>query len=183
MGIERKALFCPHNPHGMIPNRFWDSVPRDTLLTTPACYHSRRADFVRIVYCMANERKTENLVRKLLADNGYKNNDNVIIEEQQSDSPKIDKLLQLASKSGKGRGYPEFVITFKDNPDNIIVIECKADTAKHQSEDLRKYKSFAVDGALLYASYLKDSYNVMAIAVSGETEKEMKISHFLWLKV
>ncbi|EJU5735097.1 N-6 DNA methylase, partial [Salmonella enterica] len=41
---------------------------------------------------------------------------------------------------------------------------------------------YAVDGVLLYASFLKDSFNVIAIAVSGETEREIKISNFLWLK-
>ena len=131
---------------------------------------------------MANERNTENLVRKLLAEQGYMDNPNVIVEEQSSDNPKIDKLLGSASKSGKGKGYPEFIITFKDKPENIIVIECKASLNKHESKDKKQYKDYAVDGALLYASYLKDDFNVVAIGVSGETEREMKISHFLWLK-
>lgn len=131
---------------------------------------------------MANERNTENLVRKLLAEQGYMDNPNVIVEEQSSDNPKIDKLLGSASKSGKGKGYPEFIITFKDKPENIIVIECKASLNKHESKDKKQYKDYAVDGALLYASYLKDDFNVVAIGVSGETEREMKISHFVWLK-
>ena len=131
---------------------------------------------------MANERKTETIVRKLLKECGYTGDPNVIIEEQSSDNPKIDKLLKSASKSGYGKGYPEFIISFTDSPENLVVIECKADTAKHVSEDRKQYKDFAVDGVLLYASYLKDQFNVMAIAVSGETEREMKISHFLWLQ-
>ena len=49
---------------------------------------------------MANERKTENLVRDLLREQGYTDNENIVIEEQQSDNPKIDKLLNKASKSG-----------------------------------------------------------------------------------
>lgn len=131
---------------------------------------------------MVNERKTESLVRSLLAEQGYTDNENVIIEEQQSDNPKVNKLLSQASKSGKGKGYPEFIVTFKDKPQNLIVIECKADTKLHASKTKKKYKDYAVDGVLLYASYLKDSFNVIAIAVSGETEREMKVSHFLWLK-
>ena len=131
---------------------------------------------------MANESKTESIVRKLLEENGYTNNDNIVIEEQSSDNPKIDKLLKSASKSGKGKGYPEFIISFRNTPDNLVIIECKADIAKHESIDRKQYKDFAVDGALLYAANLKDQFNVMAIAVSGETEREIKISHFLWLK-
>lgn len=131
---------------------------------------------------MANERKTENIIRKLLAEQGYTDNENIVIEEQASDNPKIDKLLTRASKSGIGKGYPEFIITFKNQPQNIIVVECKASTKNHQSKNKKLYKDYAVDGTLLYASYLKDDFNVIAIAVSGETEREVRISHFLWLK-
>jgi type I restriction enzyme M protein len=132
---------------------------------------------------MANERKTENLVRKLLLEQGYSDSENVVIEEQQSDNPRIDKLLKNASKTGGGgKGFPEFIISFKDSPNNLVVIECKADTKYHKSKTKKKYKEYAVDGVLLYASYLKEGFNVVAIAVSGETEREMKISHFLWLK-
>lgn len=131
---------------------------------------------------MANERKTENLVRALLREEGYYSSKNIIVEEQSSDSPRIDKMLKFASKSGKGKGFPEFIISFVDKPDDLIIIECKSSIKKHQSSDRKRYRDYAVDGALLYASYLKDSYNVVAIAVSGETDKELKISHFLWLK-
>ena len=43
---------------------------------------------------MVNERKTEKLVRDLLEENGYAHKNNIVIEEQASDNPKIDKLLQ-----------------------------------------------------------------------------------------
>ncbi|MEM1403117.1 MAG: N-6 DNA methylase [Pseudomonadota bacterium] len=131
---------------------------------------------------MGNERKTERLVRNFLSEQGYANNDNVIIEEQASDNPRIDKLLKQASKTGKGKGYPEFIITFKNQPQNIIAVECKASVAKHESKERNDFKNYAVDGALLYASYLKDGFNVIAIAVSGETEREVRVSHFLWLQ-
>lgn len=131
---------------------------------------------------MVNERKTENLVRNLLKEQGYSDNENILIEEQSSDNPKINKLLNTASKSGAGKGYPEFIVTFKNHPKNILVIECKAEVKFHQSKTKKQYKNYAVDGVLLYASYLKDDFNVMAIAVSGETEREIKISNFLWLK-
>lgn len=127
---------------------------------------------------MANERKTETIIRQHFEHFL----DQIEIEEQKSDNPKIDKLLKSASKKGDGKGYPEFLITYKTNPDLIIVIECKADIRKHESKDRDKYSEFAVDGALLYASYLSKSFDVLAIAVSGETKRELKVSHFLHLK-
>lgn len=131
---------------------------------------------------MANERKTENIVRDLLKENGYYDDKNIIIEEQTSDNPRIDKLLKKASKSGTGKGYPEFVISFVKNLNNLIVIECKANITQHESNNRKQYKDYAVDGALLYASYLKDEFNVTAIAVSGSNHRDKKISSFLWLK-
>ena len=69
-----------------------------------------------------NERKTEAIVRK-----HFDKFSNIIIEEQKSDNPKIDKLLRNASKKGNGAGYPEFIISYKDNLDFLIVVECKPD--------------------------------------------------------
>jgi methylase of polypeptide subunit release factors len=127
---------------------------------------------------MANERKTEIIVRnhfnKFLSD--------IEIEEQKSDNAKIDKLLKTASKKGSGRGYPEFLITYKTNSNLLIVIECKADVTKHESKTKDKYSDYAVDGVLLYSSYLSKDFDVLAIAVSGESKRALKVSHFLHLK-
>ena len=127
---------------------------------------------------MPNERKTEVLTRNHL--NKYL--DQIVIEEQASDNPKIKKLLSTASKSGNGAGYPEFIIQLNNNSDLIIVVECKANPIKHESTNRSNPKDFAVDGALLYSSYLSKDFDVLSIAISGETEKELKISHFLQLK-
>jgi type I restriction enzyme M protein len=127
---------------------------------------------------MANERKTETIVRSHFE----KYNDIIQIEEQTSDNAKIDKLLKSASKKASGKGKPEFLITFSGNSDLLIVIECKAITTKHESKDRDKYADFAVDGALLYSSYLSKDFDVLAIAVSGQTKQELKVSHFLQLK-
>ncbi len=127
---------------------------------------------------MANERKTEILTRQHFS----KFLEQIYIEEQRSDNPKIDKLLKSASKKGGGKGYPEFIISYKTNPDLLIVIECKADVTKHESRNRDKYSEFAVDGALLYASYLSKGFDVLAIAVSGETKQSLKVSHFLHLR-
>src|SRR3990167_3002641 len=97
-----------------------------------------------------NERKTENIVRKHFE----KFPKSCLIEEQRSDSIKIQKLLKNASKKGNNAGYPEFIIQVNDYKDFVIVIECKPDIKKHQSKNLDKYGDYAVDGALLYASFL-----------------------------
>lgn len=133
---------------------------------------------------MANERKTEELVRNLLREQGYYDDKNIIVEEQQSDSSKVNTLLKPASKSGRGKGYPEFIVRFVNEPTKIIVIECKASTKDHKSKSKAKRDAnkYAVDGALHYAEYLKDQFDVIAIGVSGETAREVKISNFLWLK-
>jgi len=127
---------------------------------------------------VANERKTENIVRSHFE----KFNDIIHIEEQASDNAKINKLLKTASKKGSGNGKPEFLITYNRNADLLIVIECKAGTTKHESSNRDKFSEFAVDGALLYATYLSKDFDVLAIAVSGETKQQLRVSHFLHLK-
>ncbi len=127
---------------------------------------------------MANEKKTERIVYAHFE----KSNDIIHIEEQASDIPKIDKSLKSASKKGTGKGRPEFLITYNKNADLLIVIECKAEITKHESSNRDKFADFAVDGVLLYASYLSKDFDVLAIAVSGETQQQLKVSHFLHLK-
>jgi len=132
-----------------------------------------------------NERKTENIVRKIV----YGNQDvfeketgrHVFIEEQKSDNPVIQKQLKTASKRGKGAGYPEFIISFQ-NSNLVIVIECKADVRNHRSKTLDNFGSYAVDGALLYASYLSREFDVIAIGVSGENKDELRIDTFLQIR-
>ena len=130
---------------------------------------------------MSNERITENIVRDLLKGYDFLNK-NVIIEEQKSANPSIDKYLKNASKKGSGRGYPEFIISFVNDPDKLIIIECKADIKNHESINRDRYSDYAVDGVLLYTSFLKNNFNVISIAISGQNNKELKISSFLWLK-
>lgn len=127
---------------------------------------------------MANERKTENIVRTHFEI--FK--DIIHIEEQSSDNDKINKLLKSASKKGSGKGRPEFLISFLGNSELLIVIECKADNAKHESLNKDKFSEFAVDGVLLYSSYLSTDFDVLSIAVSGQTNQQLKVSHFLQLK-
>ena len=131
---------------------------------------------------MANESITDDMVRDFFKTNEIVKQNKVIIEKQSTKTKKIDKLLLNASKSGGGKGYPDFIIQYKENPNFIIVIESKSDTKKHQSNSGDKYKQYAVDGVLLYSSFLSKEYDVLAIAVSGEDKNNLRVSHFLQLK-
>lgn len=107
---------------------------------------------------------------------------------------KIQKLLKKAggkpkecglsdySKGGAGKAKPEYIITFNDDVHTIIVVECKNSSKKHQSESLNKPNGFAVDGSLYYAKFLKNEYNVIAVAISGTTIANMKVDTFYWMK-
>ena len=125
-----------------------------------------------------NERKTEFIVSQHFQNDTYKK---VHIEMQKSDIPKVNKLLKYASKKGSGVGCPEFIITFKEVPNFLIVVECKAETSKHKSKTFDKYDGYAVDGVLLYSSFLSKEYDVLSIAVSGQTKRELQVSHYLQL--
>ena len=126
---------------------------------------------------MANESIIENFVRKHFINFS----DDVIVEEQKSKNPRIDKLLKNASKSGTGKGYPDFIITFNEEPNLIAVVECKSDTRFHETNERRNYRDYAVDGTLLYASHLASQFDVLAIGVSGDENKQ-KVSHYFRFK-
>ena len=128
---------------------------------------------------MRNERDAERIVRRHFEKYGSGIRR---IDEQASKNPRIDKLLKSASKGGPGRGFPDFLIEFDGHPDFLIVVECKADPLKHSSPGRNRYREFAVDGALLYASCLGREFDVLAIGVSGTDERTARVSHYLLLK-
>lgn len=111
-----------------------------------------------------------------------------------ADIDKIEKLLKKAggkpnlcalsdfSQGGKGKAKPEYIITFDEDISTIIVIECKNSVAKHSSKDFDHPRGFSIDGVLYYAKYLKEEYNVIAVAVSGTQKDKMKVSTFYWAK-
>lgn len=126
---------------------------------------------------MTNEKITEDLVR-----DHFKNDplfSAIKLDEQKSSVVKARRCLATASKNltGKG-GSPEFIITFPALPDEVIVVECKADTKYHESADRDCPASYAVDGVLHYSSFLSQEYNVISIAVSGSALSKLKISTF-----
>ncbi len=130
---------------------------------------------------MANERKTEALVRDKLRALGYNDPDNgITVEEQKSEILKVKTLLSKASKNSKqNAGYPEFIISNRKDTAFLIVFECKPDVKKHESSARDKPVEFAVDGALHYARHLAKHYTVLAVAVSGASAGAMKVSNHL----
>jgi type I restriction enzyme M protein len=148
-----------------------------------------------------NERLTENIVRDELQQLGYKKKaSKIIVEEQRSQIEAVKRLMKSASKSGGGGGgSPEFIISCASNPDFLVIIECKADTKDHISPACKKLligsdideddvqysarvQKFAVDGAIHYAKSLSKEFNVVAVAVSGQTKGGSSVSSYLYPK-
>lgn len=130
---------------------------------------------------MANETITDDYVRDHFRDDALFSS--VKYERQKSSSKRISEILKGKSKSGNGGdGKPDFIITFPSNSNYIIVGESKPSPTKHESKDKNKPVDYAVDGVLHYARFLKDDFNVLAIAVSGISDFDMTVSHFYWKK-
>ena len=127
---------------------------------------------------MPDEKKTEEIVRNHF--NKYSSD--IIIEQQKSENPRIKKCLQKASKGGDGKGYPDFIISIKNHPDLLIVIECKADWKKHETKNHDSYVDFAVDGSLYYASHLNKQFDVISIGISGEEKNKLNVTNYLCLR-
>ncbi len=144
-------------------------------------------------WTMAVEKYTESLTLKqmncVIGENrfGY-----VFPQGDVSGIDKIEKLLKQAGgkpkecdledylQGGKGKARPEYIITFHDDTQTIIVVECKNSIRKHCSQSINRPNGFAVDGVLYYAKFLKQEYNVVAIAISGTTVQKMKVDTYYW---
>jgi len=115
----------------------------------------------------------------------------------QGDVSSVEKLENLLKKAGgkpihcalddftqggNGKAKPEFIITMNDDANTVIVVECKNSVKKHASIDLNNPRGFSVDGVLYYAKFIKDEYNVIAVAISGTTLANMKVNTFYWQK-
>jgi type I restriction enzyme M protein len=136
---------------------------------------------VRWLHTMANERITEDFVR-----DHFKNDplfSAIKLDEQKASVSKAKACLAKASKNQTGKGgAPEFIISFPALPDDIIVVECKADSKFHENADCEDPSAYAVGGALHYSAFLSQEYNVISIAVSGSNLKKLKISSFFQKK-
>lgn len=144
---------------------------------------------------MAIEQFTENLtlseMKSVLGKNSF---GHVFPQGDVSKIGKIEKLLKKAggkpvncamsdfSQGGAGKAKPEYIITFDDDIHTIIVVECKKSVSKHSSENLDHPRDYSVDGALYYAKYLKEEYNVIALAISGTQKDKMKVSAYYWVR-
>ena len=84
------------------------------------------------------------------------------------------------SVSKTGIAMPEYLVTFKDDKNTVMIVECKANENAHESEKRNKPKSFAVDGALFYAKHLKNDFNVIAVAISGKIKEKCRVNTFYW---
>jgi 16S rRNA G966 N2-methylase RsmD len=104
--------------------------------------------------------------------------------------------LAAASKAGGGGGgSPEFIVTNPDQADFVLIIECKANAKDHASpassvmltapadesagDHAKRVVRFAVDGVLHYAQRLAKEFNVIAVAVSGQSNDGLQISTYL----
>ncbi len=104
-------------------------------------------------------------------------------------------VFSTASKkqTRKTKGTPDFTVVKQDS-NVIVVIECKGDSKQHSSLDnieefaIHGYgnsdetEGYAVNGALWYASFLADDYDVIAIGVSGQIYSAAKVTSFVWPK-
>lgn len=96
--------------------------------------------------------------------------------------PKYCSLTEYPEiKESKGRGKPEYIFRHKKTP-TILLVECKTETANHQSENLDKPALSNVDGLLYYAKYFKNEFDVLGLAISGWERHNCKISFFAWPK-
>lgn len=144
---------------------------------------------------MAAEQYTESLTLKEMKCVIGKNKFGYVFP--QGDVPTVEKiegLLKRAggkpkecglndfSQGGKGKAKPEYIITFNEDVHTLIVVECKNTVRKHSSENLNRPGGYAVDGVLYYAKFLKQEYNVIAIAVSGTQTDNMKADAFYWMR-
>jgi len=144
---------------------------------------------------MAIERYSEHLTLTEMkctpGDNGW---GTVYPQGDVSNIDNIDRLLKKAggkpkycplddyTRGGNGKAKPEYIITFNDDAHTIIVVECKNTPKKHRSKSLDCPNEYAVDGVLYYAKFLKERYDVIAIAISGTTKAALNVDAFYWDK-
>ena len=144
---------------------------------------------------MANERYSENLVLEEMGVKLGKNDFGYVFPQGEAENfDKIEeKLKEMGGKptfcelddystTGAGRAKPEYIVTFNEDKNTILIVECKKSLKDHVSEKKDMPQKYAVDGALFYAKHLKDDYNVLAVAVSKKTKSNVKVNTFYWKK-
>lgn len=149
-----------------------------------------------------SEETTKGLVADKLKDiAGYPTAQNITVDgimwlkEDSYKGTSFDWLSDIFSTASKkqtlaSKGTPDYIVT-KENSNVIVVIECKADVRNHSVfTDIRDYKTagygtpaetetYAINGALWYATFLNAEYDVVAIGVSGQSKESCKVSSFV----
>jgi len=155
---------------------------------------------------MASEELTKGIVAGKLGSNddyslkqNVENNGIIWFKEDSYKGTAYNWLKDIFAKASKrqtltGRGTPDFVVV-KEKSNIIVVIECKAEVngikSKHAMFDnVEEYKlygygtpaeteQYAINGALYYATFLNQEYDVVAIGVSGQSQSELRITSFV----
>ncbi|MBD5099856.1 MAG: N-6 DNA methylase [Clostridiales bacterium] len=144
---------------------------------------------------MANERYSENLVLVEMGVGLGKNDFGYVFPQGETGNfEDIEKRLREMggkptncklddfSTTGTGKAKPEYIVTFDDDKNTILLVECKKYVKDHESLNRDMPQKYAVDGALFYAKHLKEDYNVLAVAVSGTSKENVKVNTFYWKK-
>jgi type I restriction-modification system DNA methylase subunit len=127
--------------------------------------------------------KLEKSTDLIVYDHFNKYSEGIIIEPKKSENFRIQNILTSSSKKGTNKvGYPEYIISFKNYPNFILVIEDKRDKLSHESKILNQPIKYAVDGAVHYGKKLSKEFDVISIGVSGVSKNELLVTHHLHLK-
>lgn len=115
-------------------------------------------------------------------EDSYKNTVNAWLVET---FKKASKKQTLESK-----GTPDFMVVKKD-VETIILIEAKGSIQDHSRfynvadyiecghGNATETEKYGIDGALWYARFLNDKFDVVAIAVSGQNEEQSRVTSFV----
>ena len=121
---------------------------------------------------MLHETNNAEIFREKLRELGYYN-PGLRVEEQFSNVGRIPELLSNASKQGMGGGRPDFIITNQNEPNIVIVVECKTLNSQHEQ---------AIDEVKHYSKFLHGHYDIIELALSGATEDTFKATTLIWRK-
>ncbi len=79
-------------------------------------------------------------------------------------------MQHASKKEGSDRpGYPDFIVTHKQYPNFVMIVECKADGSESGLNQ-------ACTEAIGYAQSLIGKYTVIIVGAAGTTQEELKIS-------
>jgi hypothetical protein len=119
-----------------------------------------------------NERKTEYLTEESLKEAGFKGED---FQFQGAEEAEIQRCLPSKKSARNGAGKPEFIIRLNGDAADLLVVECKLDKSKHASAKNLDGNSqltpvdYAEDGVIHYMKGLSKEFNVIGLAVSGDS--------------